>query len=145
MGVLALTATGVKIGGFGATRWPLAALATLNRQPPHSCLFHEQDWGGLIEAECQPRRLSYMDDRFELYGKDAILEYVQTLAGGPTWDAVRDRECIDLVWVRPDRELAKRLADEPGWTLLFRDSVSVLYGRKSQDFLGEQVTSLSRP
>ena len=75
----------------------------------------------------------------------AILEYVQTLAGGPTWDTVRDRERIDLVWVQPDRELAKRMADEPGWTQLFRDSVSVLYGRKSKDFLEEQVTSLSRP
>ncbi len=130
VGVLMLAATGVKIGGFGEPRWPLSALATLNRQPPHARLFHEQDWGGLIEAECQPPRLSYMDDRFELYGKDAILEYVQTLSGGPTWDTVRDRERIELVWLRPDRDLVKRLAAEPGWTVLFKDSVSVLYGRK---------------
>ena len=30
----------------------LAAMATLNRQPTSARLFHEQDWGGLIEAEC---------------------------------------------------------------------------------------------
>ena len=146
MGLLALTATGVRIGGFGETRWPLSALAT--SQPAsrrRSRLFHEQDWGGLIEAECQPRRLSYMDDRFELYGKDAILEYVQTLSGGPTWDTVRDRDRIDMVWVRPDRGLAKRMLEEPGWRVLYRDSVSVLYGRKPGDSPGPRLTSSSRP
>ena len=76
-GLLALTATGVSLGGFGETRWPLWR-CHLNRQPPAARLFHEQDWGGLIEAECLPVRLSYLDDRFELFGKDAILEYVQT-------------------------------------------------------------------
>ena len=129
-GLLALTATGVTIGGFGETRWPLSALACLNQQPQAARLFHEQDWGGLIEAECQPARLSYLDDRFELFGKDATLEYVQTLSGGPAWDTVRDRDRIDMVWVRPDRGLAKRMSDEPGWTELYRDSVSVLFGRK---------------
>ena len=141
-GVLLLASTGIRIGGFGETRWPLAALATINRQPPRSRLFHEQDWGGLIEAECQPPRLSYMDDRFELYGKDAILEYVQALSGGPTWDTVRDRDRIDMVWVRPDRGLANRMAVEPGWTELFRDTVSVLYGRQPRNSVVGQDSHL---
>ena len=145
MGLLALTATGVTIGGFGETRWPLSALASLNQQPPAARLYHEQDWGGLIEAECRPARLSYLDDRFELFGKDAILEYVQTLSGGPTWDTVRDRDRIDMVWVRPDRGLAKRMFEEPGWTVLYRDSVSVLFGRKPGDSPGPRLTSSSRP
>ncbi|MGA2700443.1 MAG: hypothetical protein ABSH35_05035 [Isosphaeraceae bacterium] len=145
VGLLALTSTGVTIGGFGETRWPLSALACLNQQPPAARLYHEQDWGGLIEAECQPARLSYLDDRFELFGKDAILEYVQTLSGGPAWDIVRDRDRIDMVWVRPDRGLAKRMSEEPGWTELYRDSVSVLFGRKPADSPGPRVTSLTRP
>ena len=144
-GLLALTATGVTIGGFGETRWPLSALASLNQQSPAARLFHEQDWGGLIEAECQPARLSYLDERFELFGKDAILEYVETLSGGPVWDTVRDRDRIDMVWLRPDRGLAKRMFDEPGWTVLYRDSVSVLFGWKPGDSPGPRLTSLSRP
>jgi hypothetical protein len=51
------------------------------------------------------------------------------LTGGPAWDTVRDRDRIDMVWVRPERGLAKRLLEEPGWTELYRDSVSVLFGR----------------
>jgi hypothetical protein len=118
---------GGNLGGFNQTRWPFKALATLNQQPTATRLFHEQDWGGLIAAECQPVRRSYLDDRFELFGKDAIIEYVDVLSGGPVWDTVRDRDGIQMVWVRPDRGLAKRLLKDPDWSILYRDKVSILF------------------
>ena len=130
--VLALLIAGVPLGKFDERHWPLSALPDLNRQPCSSRLFHEQDWGGLIAAECRPIRPTYLDDRFELYGKESILEYVDVLTGGPAWDTVRDRDRIDLVWVKPDRGLAKRLLKDPGWNVLYRDKVSVLFGRKSE-------------
>jgi hypothetical protein len=83
--------------------------------------------GGLIASECQPVRRTYLDDRFELFGKEAILEYVEVLAGGPTWDIVRDRDRIEMVWVRPERGLAKRLMHDPRWDVVFRDKVSILF------------------
>ncbi len=113
------------------------ALATLNHQPTDSRLFHEQDWGGLIAAECQPVRRTYLDDRFELFGKPAILEYVDVLSGGPVWDTVRDRDRIDMVWLRPDRGLAKRLLKEPEWSVLYQDKVSILFKRATS----RQLTS----
>jgi hypothetical protein len=125
--LLLLIMSGVRLGGFDLKRWPMAALPTLNGQPTATRLFHEQDWGGLIEAECQPPRRAYVDDRFEIFGKEAILEYVDVLYGGPAWDTVRDRDKIEMVWLRPDRGLAKRLLKEPGWTVLYRDKVSILF------------------
>jgi hypothetical protein len=139
-----LVLVGVQIGGFDSRKWPLTALSALNRQPASSHLFHEQDWGGLIEAECQPMRASYLDDRFEIFGKEAILEYVDVLTGGPAWDKVRDRDCVDLVWVKPDRGLAKRLALDPGWSVLYKDAVSVLYGRTPEAALAALI-SPSKP
>jgi hypothetical protein len=121
--------SGLRLGGFDLKNWPFGALETLNRQPLQARLFHEQDWGGLIAAECQPVRRSYLDDRFELFGKEAILEYVDVLSGGPVWDLVRDRDKIDLVWMRPKRGLAKRLLNDPGWTVIHRDKVSILFRR----------------
>src|SRR5262249_1809899 len=82
--VLIMVMVGVTLGGFDRKRWPLGALGALNREPTVTRLFHEQDWGGLIAAECRPARPSYLDDRFELFGKEAILEYIDVLSGGPT-------------------------------------------------------------
>ncbi len=61
---------------------------------------------------------------------EAILDYLDALQGGPAWDDLRDRERIDLVWVRPDRGLARRLADDPAWQVVHRDDVSVLFRRE---------------
>jgi hypothetical protein len=131
LGLLVLIVCGFKLGGFDKTKWPLAAFATLNQQPTATRLFHEQDWGGLIAAECQPARRSYLDDRFELFGKEAIVEYVDVLTGGPVWDTVRDRDKIEMVWLRPDRGLAKRLLKDPGWSVLYRDKVSILFRQET--------------
>jgi hypothetical protein len=136
---------GVSIGGFNPRLWPLSALPVLDRQPASARLFHEQDWGGLIEAECASGRRTYLDDRFELYGKEAILEYLDVLTGGPAWDLVRDRDRIDLVWLKPKRGLARRLLADPNWIPLHQDKVSILFARrphaKSSDEHPAETTS----
>lgn len=129
LGLVILAVSGVPLGGFNPTRWPLRAVPVLNGRPVEERLFHEQDWGGLIEAETSPPRRAFVDDRFELFGRAAIVEYMDALQGGPHWDALRDRERIDLVWVRPERGLARRLDSEPGWRAIHRDDVSVLFER----------------
>jgi hypothetical protein len=132
LAVICAIMSGVKLGGFDLEKWPLAALATLNLQPTSARLFHEQDWGGLIESECLPPRMTYLDDRFEIFGKEAILEYVDVLSGGPAWDTVRGRDQIDMVWLRPERGLAKRLLNDPGWSVLYRDKLSILFRQGAQ-------------
>ncbi len=125
--LVAASLTGARLGGFDPRRWPLEALPILNAQSTNPRLFHEQDWGGLIESETEPRRQAFVDDRFELFGKDAILEYMDALEGGPRWDALRDRERIGLVWVRPERGLAAKLTSDAAWKTLYRDETSVLF------------------
>ena len=124
-----VTASGATLGGFDPAHWPLAAIPALNRQPPESPLFHEQDWGGMISAESEPTRRVYLDDRFELFGKPFILQYLNALAGGPDWERIRDRNAIALVWVRPDRDLVRRLKDDPEWKIIHEDKISVLFRR----------------
>ncbi len=72
--LLAIAMAGFAPGGFDLKRWPFAAIPAVDAQPLTARMFHEQDWGGLIAAECSPQRPSYLDDRFELYGKTAIVE-----------------------------------------------------------------------
>ena len=122
-------ASGATLTGFDPAHWPLAALPSLNRAPSDARLFHEQDWGGLLEAETRPARRAFLDDRFELFGKPALLRYLNAIEGGPDWDDVRDRNAIRLVWVRPERGLARRLASDRSWRVRYQDEVSVLYER----------------
>ncbi len=84
----------------------------------------------MIEEKCQPRRRAYLDDRFELFGRSAILQYIDAMQGEPEWDVVDGRERFEIVWVRPDRGLARRLLADPGWQVLHRDAVSVLLRRR---------------
>jgi hypothetical protein len=131
LALLAAVALGAPIGGPSAPEWPLTALPTLNQQPADARLFHDQDWGGLVECESSPPRLAYIDDRFELWGREPILAYVRTLQGGPEWDHVAAREHFDLVWIRPNCGLAQRLADDSGWTEIHRDQTSVLFRKNA--------------
>jgi hypothetical protein len=126
--VVALVA-GWRPGGPDPRKWPFEALRVVNQQPPDAAIFHEQDWGGLIESECQPPRRAWMDDRFELWGRKPLVDYIEALKGGPSWDELQEREQFQSAWIRPERGLAKRLAREPGWSELYRDAVSVVYQR----------------
>jgi hypothetical protein len=129
-GVVAAWAGGSLAVAPDPGRWPLSALPAVEGQPADHMLFHEQDWGGLIESECVPRRRAYLDDRFELWGREPILEYASALQGGPGWDAIVARDPIQLVWLRPERGLAKRLVADGNWEILHRDRVSILLRRR---------------
>jgi hypothetical protein len=118
---------GVSYGRLDPGHWPLSALPVLDRLPVESRLFHEQDWGGLVESECRPRRRAFIDDRFELFGRREIFRYLNAVQGGPDWETIRDEQSIGLVWLRPDRGLVRRIEADPSWRLRHRDAVSVLF------------------
>ena len=127
--VMIAALVGAPFGGFDPSKWPLAAVPTLNHMPVEDLLFHEQDWGGLIEAETNPRRRAFLDDRFELFGRETLLKYLNAIEGGPDWNELSQRYHPTLVWVRPNRGLARKLANDPDWQVQYRDDVSVLFQR----------------
>jgi hypothetical protein len=129
LAVVTVALLGWKLGRFDPEKWPTEALTVLNNQPTDARLFHEQDWGGMIEAETSPRRRAFVDDRFELFGRQAIVDYLAMLEGGPAWDEQQKVHEFDMVWVRPKRGLARRLDLDPSWRAVHRDDVSVLFVR----------------
>jgi hypothetical protein len=40
---------------------------------------------------------------------------------------VHGRDKIEMVWLRPERGLAKRLLKDPAWEVLYRDKISILF------------------
>ncbi|HEU5118826.1 MAG TPA: hypothetical protein VFT74_19695, partial [Isosphaeraceae bacterium] len=141
VGLLLAMVLNLPLGGPDPQHWPLKAVRELNRLDPAIRLFHEQDWGGLIEAECRPKRRTFLDDRFELWGKQPILDYVQALEGGPAWDEIQQREQIGLVWIKPDRPLARRLRKESAWKVVYRDRLSILFERNPRAQSAESLAA----
>lgn len=121
----------LEVGGLKAARWPLAALPVLNRQPADAPLFHEQDWGGMVEAGDAPRRKAFIDSRFEVFGKAMIVDYLDALEARESWDRFQREWRFQLVWLRPNRPLARSLEADPAWEILHKDEISILLRRKS--------------
>lgn len=130
LAVLLAVALGIIPGGPNPATWPIAALPALDREPADARVFHEQDWGGFFEDFSRPARLAYIDDRFELWGRAPVLEYLAALEGGEGWEAVRERSAITHAWLRPSRGLARQLLGDPRWEVVRRDEVSILFRRK---------------
>ena len=131
---------GLPLGGHDPDRWPIAGLKALDRESPSLRLFHEQDWGGMIESECSPQRRAFIDDRFELFGRQRILDYVGMLEGGPSWDEANAQNPFDLAWLKPTRPLARKLQADANWSVVHSDTVSILLKRT---YRGASVDALS--
>lgn len=130
LGIVIAAALGAPLGKLDPERWPLDALPAVNEAPKELPLFHEQDWGGMVEAMTEPRRLAFIDSRFEVFGVEFIENYIKAIQGNEeAWEALDDKWSFGLVWVRPDRGLARRLAGDTHWRVLHQDPVSVLFQR----------------
>jgi hypothetical protein len=118
------------LGGPSPRHWPFQGLAALEAVDPDARVFHDQDWGGFIEAQSVPRRKAFLDDRFELWGRRPIVEYISAMRGGPEWDALLARFHFTHAWIRPDTGLGRRLSLDSDWEPIFKDDLSVLYRRR---------------
>ena len=129
LGVLMLIMSGVNLGGFNKTKWPFGRAPRAEPSADgHPALSRtglgRPDRGRVPAGAAVVRRRPLR--AFRQGGDPRIC---RRLTGGPVWDTVRDRDRIEMVWLRPDRGLAKRLLKEPGWAVLYRDKVSILFRR----------------
>lgn len=133
-GVLALmtlggvSAWGMKPVSPAAKRFPVAAMDAL---APRDCerMFHELNWGGYLIHRSAGRVPVFIDDRFELYGRDLVLEYLRAREGTEAWDRL-DREWqFENVLISPASGLARRLRNDPSWTLDYEDQTAIHFHR----------------
>jgi hypothetical protein len=134
---VALTAVGISVPALGvgsarfsAARWPIAAVDRLNGEPVEGRLFHDLNWGGYLILHTDPPRPVFTDDRFELYGRPFLEQYLDALQYGAGWDELDDRYQFELVLIRPDVPLARALGESPAWEVLHADRVAILFRRR---------------
>ncbi len=130
--LLLLVMSGLTLGGFDLKKWPLRRAR--NAQPPADgapafprARLGRVDRGGMplgsgghtlmTGSSCSARMRS-----------SNMSTCSQAVRRG-TRSSHRDR--IDMVWLRPDRGLAKRLLREPDWNVVYRDKVSILFRQEA--------------
>jgi len=112
-----------------AGRFPAGTVSYLRTHQLTGPLFNSYDWGGYLIWTLYPRVRVYVDGRPDMYGDHFIDDFVHTWQARPGWQATLRRQGVRLVLVEPSSGLGHALAAAPGWRVVSRDKVSVLYAR----------------
>ncbi len=112
--------------------YPVRAVAWMKANAPPGRIFNEYAWGGYLAWEL-PRCRTFIDPRTGvlLFPRGFVGEWKRAVETRPGWRETLERGRPDYVLVLSDNYIAAQLTAEPGWELLFRDNVSVLYGRRA--------------
>jgi len=109
----------------GAANW-LAAHPDVGTR-----MYNQYGWGGYLAYRFYPdkNRQVFIFGEAELMGDPLLNQYedVQTLR--PDWKAILDEYKIDYIVYNRGEALANVLATQPDWTLVYQDSVAVIYVR----------------
>ena len=127
---ISVPALGLGSARFSTTRWPAAAVERLNSEPTDGPLFHDLNWGGYLILHTDPPRPVFTDDRFELYGRKFLEQYLDAIQYGPGWNELLDRHHFELVLIRPDVPLARVLRETAAWEVLHVDRAAILLRRR---------------
>ncbi|HEY1421242.1 MAG TPA: hypothetical protein VGG90_11120 [Candidatus Dormibacteraeota bacterium] len=115
-----------------ATTYPVAAADWLAAHPEVGTrMYNQYGWGGYLADRFYPEanRRVFIFGEAALMGDPLLNEYedVQTLR--PDWQQVLDSSKVDYIVYNRGEALANVLATEPGWKLVYEDSVAVIFVR----------------
>ncbi len=115
-----------------ATTYPVAAAGWLAAHPDVGThMYNQYGWGGYLAFRFYPEknRQVFIFGEAALMGDPLLNDYedVQTLR--PDWKQILDRYGVDYVVYNKGEALSNVLATQPEWTLVYQDSVAVIYVR----------------
>lgn len=117
-----------------AETYPVAAADWLSAHPEVGTrMFNQYGWGGYLAYRFypQPNRRVFIFGEAALMGDDLLNEYEHIYTIRTDWKTLLDRNGIDYVVENRGDPLPNLLATQPDWTLVYQDSVAVIYVRKS--------------
>ena len=96
-------------------------------------MFNQYGWGGYLAYRFypQPNRKVFIFGEAALMGDGLLNDYEHIYALHSDWKTLLDRYGIDYVVENKGDPLPNVLATQPDWTLVYQDSVAVIYIRKA--------------
>ena len=114
--------------------YPVAAADWLAAHPEVGTrMFNQYGWGGYLAYRFypQPNRKVFIFGEAALMGDGLLNDYEHIYALHSDWKTLLDRYGIDYVVENKGDPLPNVLATQPDWTLVYQDSVAVIYIRKA--------------
>ncbi len=119
--------------GSKAFTVPTRAVQFIAAHPPHGNLLNLVHFGNVLMWRIEHNPPVFIDSRYNLFGNDLLLDYWHMLRCEDGWQELLDKYKIGWIFLPPQQELAKRLQQDPAWTLLYSDDDSVVLSRDPRD------------
>src|SRR5713101_4520808 len=115
-----------------ASDYPVAAADWLAAHPDFgNRMYNQYGWGGYLAYRFypQPNRKVFIFGEAALMGDNLLNDYedIQTLRSN--WRTLLDKYSVDYVVYNRGEALANVLVTDPGWKIVYQDSVAVIYVR----------------
>ncbi|HEY9715358.1 MAG TPA: hypothetical protein V6C72_17935 [Chroococcales cyanobacterium] len=68
-----------------------------------------------------------IDSRMDVYADSIIADYLSLLHAADNWKSVLQKYRIEWVFLSPDKPLCSKLAQDPFWVLVYRDSAAIIF------------------
>lgn len=128
-----LVASSLQGPAYDLEKYPVAEVAWMESQGLMDGRVATQDFVGNFLIARRGRNANvFFDDRFDMYPRAVILDYVALLDGTEGWQRRLDRYRIDAVLWERSEPLAGLLRLDPGWRVVRRDAEWVVAVRASQ-------------
>jgi len=120
--------------GFPAACFPVRAvegnapLLAAGAEMPR--VLTSDQWADYLIFRLYPRAKVFFDGRSDFYGPTLGADYRKLMGAEAGWRELLDRYGFSLALLPHDWALSTVLDREPGWRLVYRDPVAVLYARQ---------------
>ena len=140
----AVVMAAVPAAGFPEKIFPVQAVErNLQQLTPAAAMpriLTSDQWADYLIFRLYPQQRVFFDGRSDFYGPAIGSDYRKLLSGESPWRELLDRYQFDLALLPHDWALSTALEREPGWRLVYRDSVAVLFARDA----GERPCTTAR-
>ena len=133
----AVVMAAVPAAGFPEKIFPVQVVErNLQRLTPAAAMpriLTSDQWADYLIFRLYPKQRVFFDGRSDFYGPAIGSDYRKLLSGESPWRELLDRYQFDLALLPQDWALSTALEREPGWRLVYRDSVAVLFARNARE------------
>lgn len=93
-------------------------------------LMSDDAWGGYLILRWWPQQRVFIDDRFDMYPRDIIQDFIRFSDADPRWREILDKYRIDVVVWDSKRPIVQLLDSDTSWERVHRDNVAAVYLRR---------------